>query len=58
MCLKHRPCKNFMLKLQTVLVQSKEADPFDCNISEEDMALEDVSYLIIDDNDYIIDVQA
>ena len=43
----------------TVCAHSDEIDPFEFDISEEDMAQEDVSHLIIDDDDDkdIIDVE-
>ena len=44
-------------KQQAVCVHSEEIDPFECDISEEGMAQEYVSHLIIDDDDDIIDVE-
>ena len=59
MCIKHRPFKSsLLLKLKVVLAQSKEIDLSRWDISGEDMSQEDVSHLIIDDDDDIVDVEA
>ena len=51
------PCESFLPKQQAVCIHSEEIDPFECEISEEDMAQEDVSHLIIDNDDEIINVE-
>ena len=58
MFIKHMPFKSLQSKLQTIHVQSEEIDPFECDISEEDMSLKNVSHLIIDDYDGIFYVEA
>ena len=59
MCIRHGPCESLPPKLQAVCIHIEEIDPFECDITEEDMAQEDVSHLIIDDDDDddIIDVK-
>ena len=51
MCIRHGPYESLLPKLQAVCVHNKEIDPFECDITEEDMAQEDVSHLIIDDDE-------
>ena len=56
MCSKHGPCKS--TKQQVFPIESEEIDFFRCGISEEDIAQENVSHLMIDDDDNIVDVDA
>ena len=44
-------CISLLPELQGVCVHNEELDPFECDITEEDMAQEDVLHLIIDDDD-------
>ena len=34
LCIMHKPCKSFFLKLQAIRVQTKEMDPFDATIQK------------------------
>ena len=45
-------------KLQVAFLESEEIDPLRCEISEEDMAQEDASHLIFDNDDSIADEEA
>ena len=65
MCIKHGPCQSLLPKLQAIRVYDEEIDPFiiseqeDMEVSEEDMAQEEVEdFLIDDDDDEFIDVEA
>ena len=51
------PCESLLPKRQAVCVHNEEIDPSKCEISKEDMAQENVSHLIIDNNDDIINVE-
>ena len=52
MCIKHGPCKS--PKLLVVPVQSEELYHSGCDMSEEDRAQEDVSHIIIDDDNNVV----
>ena len=54
-CIKHRPCKSFLPKRQAVRVHTKEIDPYECDISKEDMNHENILSLLIDEDDDVID---
>ena len=65
MCIKHGPSQSLPPKLQAVGVQDEEINPFiilekgDMDVSEEEMAQEDVEDVLIDDDDdEFIDVEA
>ena len=51
MCIKHGPCESLLPKLQAVGTPRDEVDLFECSISEGDLAQEDISELILDDDD-------
>ena len=38
--------------------KEEEINPFDTNVSEEEMAQEDVAHLILDENDEIFDIES
>ena len=57
MCIKHGPCQSPLPRLQAFHFEEEEIDPFDSNVSEEDMAQEDIAHLIIDEDDETIDVE-
>ena len=48
------PCRTILPKLPAFHVQTKEMDPFECDISEEDMNQENNSNLI----EYVINQEA
>ena len=50
MCIKHGPCQNLLEKLKVGQLDDVGSDRFDVQVSEEDMREEDISGLIIDDN--------
>ena len=50
-CIKHGPCQNLLKKLKVGQLDNVGSDPFDIEVSEEDMCEEDISELIIDDDD-------
>ena len=47
-CIKHGPCQSLLPRLQAFHLEEEEIDPFDTNVSEEEMAQEDVGHLILD----------
>ena len=51
MCIKHGPCESLLPKSQAVGTPRDEVNLFECSISEGDLALEDISELILDDDD-------
>ena len=58
-CIKRRPCRSLLTKLRASdLKQEKEVDPFQ-TITEEDIAMEDVPYLLLseDDVDELVDIE-
>ena len=55
LCIKHRPHKSLLSMLQAVRVKAKELDSFKCSITEEDMTQENISNLLINEDDGAID---
>ena len=55
MCIKHGPCQNLLQRLQASQLDDED-DPFDAQISGEDMFEEQVPYLTLDDDDDILDI--
>ena len=58
MQVKNGACKSFLPRLQPVRLQNVEINHFECDISEKNMTRDDVSHLIINDDDDITDVEA
>ena len=59
MQVKNGACKSFLPRLQPVRLQNVEINHFEsCDISEENMTRDDVSHLIINDDEDITDVEA
>lgn len=56
MCIKHGPCQNLLQRLQASQLDDEDDDPFDAQISEEDMFEEEVPYLTLDEDDDILDI--
>ena len=56
MCIKHGPCQNLLQQLQASQLDNEDDDPFDAQISEEDMFEEEVLYLTLDEDDDILDI--
>ena len=50
-CIRHGPCQNLLENLKVGQLDDVGSDPFDVGVSEEDMSEEDISELIIEDDD-------
>ena len=50
-CIKHGLCQNLLEKLKVGQLDEVGSDPFDIEVSEEDMCEKGISELIIDDDD-------
>jgi len=44
--------------LQAFHLEEEEFDPFDANVSEEEMVQEDVAHLILDEDDEALDIDS
>ena len=58
-CIKHGPCQSLLPRLQAFHQEEEETDPYECTtVSEEEIAQEDVTHLILDehDEDEILDI--
>ena len=55
MCIKHGPCQRLLQRLQASQLDDEEHDPFDAQISEEEMLEENVPYLTLDEDDDILE---
>ena len=56
MCIKHGPCQSLLSRLESTAHDEDDvSDPFDIQISEEEMCLEDIEELLIDDSDEELD---
>ena len=56
MCIKHGPCQNLLQRLQASQLDNEDDDPFDAQISEEDMFEEEVPYLTLGKDDDVLDI--
>lgn len=56
MCIKHGPCESLLAKLQVSQFDPEEVDPFEM-ITEKDVAMEDIPYLVSDEDDEIPDIE-
>ena len=56
MCIKHGPCQRLLQRLQASQLDDEEHDPFDAQISEEEMLEENVPYLTLHEGDDILDI--
>ena len=57
-CIRHGPCHSLLPRLQAFHLEEEEFDPFDANVSEEEMVQEDVAHLILDEDDETLDIDS
>ena len=56
MCIKHVPCQNYLQKLQASQLDDEDDNPFDADVSKEDVLEEQIPYLTLDEDDDILDI--
>ena len=55
-CIKHGPRQSLLPRLQAFHLEEEEIDPFNTNVTEEEMAQEDVAHLILYEDEEILDI--